>query len=82
MLNEARGAAQRLWQFIDESEAEPKPQGKISISLATGITFDNVSFAYPTRMDASVLNELSFHVNHGETVAIVGSSGSGIQLRR
>jgi ATP-binding cassette, subfamily B, bacterial len=80
VINEAKGIAQRLWQFIDEPDAESKPQGRICITSASGIKFDNVSFTYPVRLDAPVLNGLSFHINHGETVAIVGSSGSGTRL--
>lgn len=41
------------------------------------LTFDNISFAYPDATDVTVLNNISFSVKCGETVAIVGGSGSG-----
>ncbi|CAF3142407.1 unnamed protein product [Rotaria sp. Silwood2] len=41
------------------------------------ITFDNVSFSYPSRQEKPVLNNVSFTVSAGKTVAFVGSSGSG-----
>ena len=41
------------------------------------ITFDNVSFSYPTRPDIKALNKLSFKVKSGNLVALVGHSGSG-----
>jgi ATP-binding cassette, subfamily B (MDR/TAP), member 8 len=41
------------------------------------IEFKNVGFAYPTRFDAPIFKDLSFSLNPGETVAIVGHSGSG-----
>jgi len=41
------------------------------------VTFDKVSFSYPSRPDDKVLNDLSFSVKPGETVAIVGPSGAG-----
>jgi ABC-type multidrug transport system fused ATPase/permease subunit len=41
------------------------------------ISFNNVSFHYPSRPDVPVLNLLSMQVKRGEHVAIVGNSGSG-----
>ena len=41
------------------------------------IAFRGVHFNYPTRPDTIILNGLSFSADRGETVALVGSSGSG-----
>ena len=41
------------------------------------IQFDNVQFAYPQRPDSMILNGLSFTVQQGLKVALVGPSGSG-----
>jgi ATP-binding cassette subfamily B protein len=41
------------------------------------IIFSNVTFAYPTRPEIKVLCDLSFNIQAGEFVGIVGSSGSG-----
>ena len=41
------------------------------------IEFKNVSFAYPTKKDAQIFNNLSFQIPSGKTVAFVGYSGSG-----
>ncbi|KAI8809035.1 P-loop containing nucleoside triphosphate hydrolase protein [Cladochytrium replicatum] len=41
------------------------------------ITFENVTFSYPTRPDAHVFKDLTFDVEPGTHVAIVGRSGSG-----
>ncbi|XP_061391239.1 mitochondrial potassium channel ATP-binding subunit [Musca vetustissima] len=41
------------------------------------IRFENVSFAYPTRPDHVVLKDFSLILRPGETVALVGASGSG-----
>jgi ABC-type multidrug transport system fused ATPase/permease subunit len=41
------------------------------------IEFKNVTFTYPARDNVLIFNDLSFSVSPGETVAIVGSSGSG-----
>lgn len=45
--------------------------------LSGEIRFDNVSFAYPTRPDQVVLKDFSLILRPGETVALVGASGSG-----
>ena len=41
------------------------------------LTFDGVTFAYPTRGEERALHDLTFTVRPGETVAIVGPSGAG-----
>lgn len=41
------------------------------------IRFRNVSFSYPSRKEVKVLENVSFEIKSGETVAIVGASGSG-----
>jgi ABC-type multidrug transport system fused ATPase/permease subunit len=41
------------------------------------VEFQSVTFCYPSRPDARVLNGLSLHVRRGGTVALVGASGSG-----
>ena len=41
------------------------------------ITFENVAFSYPTRIDVPVYSNLSFTVPPGQTLGIVGPSGSG-----
>ena len=52
-----------------DTEIKRKPTGRVS--------FRNVSFQYPSRADISVLNNVSFDVEKGSQVAIVGSSGAG-----
>ncbi|RCK57414.1 Alpha-factor-transporting ATPase [Candida viswanathii] len=53
-------------------------EGKlIPRSNDTAIAFDNVSFAYPNKPHEPKLKNISFEVNHNETVGLVGESGSG-----
>lgn len=54
---------------LDEGESKKHTKGKIE--------FENVTFEYPSRPGETVLNNISFEINSGETVALVGSSGCG-----
>jgi len=45
--------------------------------LSGDIQFSNVQFSYPSRSDVSILTNLSFKIQQGQTIALVGSSGSG-----
>jgi ABC-type multidrug transport system fused ATPase/permease subunit len=53
---------------------EKIPQEK---KLKGDISFKNVFFRYPSRQDVEVLGGVSFEIKSGQTVALVGSSGSG-----
>merc|ERR1712130_455793 len=46
-------------------------------TLSGNIEFDNVSFSYASAPNVNVLNKVSFKVEAGSTLAIVGPSGSG-----
>lgn len=41
------------------------------------LEFDNVTFAYPGETESPVLHDISFKVRPGETIAFIGSTGSG-----
>lgn len=53
---------------------EKKPQ---TMETKGVIEFDNVSFAYPGETQEATIREVSFQAFPGETVAIIGSTGSG-----
>jgi ATP-binding cassette subfamily B protein len=72
------GAAERVFEIIDHKPKievkAPAPQ----IEIKNGdISFSNVSFAYPVRPDKNVLDNISFHIKGGHSLALVGPSGSG-----
>ena len=78
-LQQAAGAAERLTELLIERPDIQSPDNPIALpepALGT-VTFDNVLFSYPTRPQDQALNELSFSVKTGETVAVVGGVGSG-----
>ena len=68
-------ACQTLFEFLDLPTEEDK--GKIEIKRAKGdVEFKNVSFTYKGKENPA-LNQVSFSIPKGKTVALVGRSGSG-----
>lgn len=64
----------RLLQLSTDTE---ESRGILRPPIAGAISFSHVKFAYPERPDVVVLNDFSMDVADGESVAIVGASGSG-----
>ncbi|HEY9091808.1 ABC transporter transmembrane domain-containing protein [Parasphingorhabdus sp.] len=73
------GAAGRLAELLSEEPGIAAPANPIALPEPPRgqISFDNVSFAYPTRQDTAALKNFSLTVSPGETVAVVGPSGAG-----
>ena len=77
-LQRAAGATERLLELLsEESQIQPPSQAKDLPDGTLSLNFNNVSFSYPSRPDEKALEEISFKVDKGETIAIVGLSGSG-----
>ena len=76
-LMEAIGASKKVFELIDR-RPDIQNNGTIKPAEFSGdIEFQHVSFAYPSRPDVPVLNDVSFKVNSGDVVALVGASGGG-----
>lgn len=78
-LQRAAGATERLVELLtaidtvkDPQTATPSPD-----MSKTAITFDDVTFFYPSRPKTAALSEVSLSIKPGETVALVGPSGAG-----
>ncbi|WP_274627445.1 ABC transporter transmembrane domain-containing protein [Arvimicrobium flavum] len=78
-LSLASGAAERLTELLDEKSDIIAPAHPRALpSPARGaVEFRDVSFSYAAQPDRSALHGLSFRIEPGETVAIVGPSGAG-----
>ena len=77
-LQKAIGATENLMEILDEEQESSQDAQKNNIEVQSGaIEFDNISFSYPNRSDVSVLNNLSFSIESGQQVALVGPSGAG-----
>lgn len=77
-ISRARASAQRISDVLStEDDMEENSQADANPPVEEGeIVFDNVSFQYP-RSPSPALQSLSFTVRSGETVAILGATGSG-----
>lgn len=68
-------SASRVFAMIDQREYEPEQQSK-EVQLTEGnVRFEHVSFSYDGKHQ--ILDDISFTVNKGETIAFVGHTGSG-----
>lgn len=75
VLQTSMVSASRVFDLIDEAGYEPKQEAQ-DIKMTDGnIEFKNVSFSYDGKRQ--ILNDISFKVNKGETIAFVGPTGSG-----
>lgn len=75
MFQQALVASSRVFQLLDEQEEEPKQAEKPLVIEKGTVEFRNVSFSYDGKRD--VLKNISFIARPGETVALVGHTGSG-----
>ena len=74
----AAAAAVRVYEILDERPAVTEPDNPVRLREPTGrIEFEDVAFSYPGSDGSLVLDGVSFAVEPGETIAIVGSTGCG-----
>jgi len=77
-LLRAAGASERLSEILAEEPEIDAPAVPSVLDPAKGnIAFENITFSYPTRLEENALENVSFAVKPGETVALVGPSGAG-----
>ncbi|XP_053374809.1 ABC-type oligopeptide transporter ABCB9-like [Mercenaria mercenaria] len=76
-LLEATGACIKIFSYINR-KPKMKQNGILQTKkLAGTVEFDNVSFSYPSRPHEHILRGISFKVEPGEIVALVGPNGGG-----
>jgi ATP-binding cassette subfamily B protein len=75
-LGQASASAARVFEILDaKNDVEDKPTAR-TLPLEGNVQFDNVSFRYYSSGDP-VLRNVSFEAKAGETVALLGATGSG-----
>lgn len=77
-LQRAAGATERLVELLNAQDSVFDPDIAEKPGKALGaITFDKVTFRYPSRPTIAAIDQVNFTVAPGETVALVGPSGAG-----
>lgn len=84
-FNLTLGATTRITELLDKPTEPPTLQEKDGKSLNLSwspkdfqsLDFQGISFTYPARPDAEVLNDISFTFHKGQKIALVGPSGVG-----
>ena len=73
----ATGAARRVFELVDRLPKLQVSEEPVRRRVRGEVEFDGVDFAYPTRPESRALREVSFRIEPGEKLALVGPSGSG-----
>lgn len=78
-LQRAAGATERLAELMAAGDTLSDPPSPVPLPrpVRGEIGFAGVRFHYPSRPDTSALEDVSFTIRSGETVALVGPSGAG-----
>ncbi len=77
MLVKMRTSAQRIEQILTLDEEEEPTQVQPPRTDSPMLAFKNVSFAYPGGSGTNALTDISFTLDRGEIMAIIGPTGSG-----
>ena len=78
MLPRANVAAMRIVEILETENSLKEPEAPVhpSEEVKGTVEFDHVSFAYPDAGE-NVLTDISFKLEKGQTLAVIGSTGSG-----
>ncbi|GAB3757739.1 ABC transporter ATP-binding protein [Spirosoma pomorum] len=77
-LQKTVGASERILEILGEdSEVIPAEESPLFVPVHGHVSFNDVAFSYPTRIDVPVLKGISLDVAAGHKIALVGQSGAG-----
>lgn len=76
MIIMAESSANRIVEVLDEESDLKNPAHPLNSVSDGSIDFDNVSFSYVNDPDKSALKDINIHIHSGETIGIIGGTGS------
>ena len=77
MVSLSAASANRIAEVLNEKSEIVNPDAPIAEVADGSIIFNNVSFRYSKHADKNALSSINLYVESGETVGIIGSTGSG-----
>ena len=76
MVTQSAAAAQRIEEVLEEQPDIASPENALKTVKDGSIDFNHVTFAYQQRSGKPVLSDVDLHIKAGETVGIMGGTGS------
>ena len=76
MVTQSAAAAQRIEEVLEEQSDITSPEYAVKTVKDGSIDFDHVTFAYQQRSGKPVLSDIDLHIQSGETIGIMGGTGS------
>ncbi len=73
----SKGSMDRICEVLNEKPTLSRSDQPLTEVKNGSIDFENVSFAYSQKSDKTVLSDINLHIAEGETIGIIGATGSG-----
>ena len=77
MITISRAGAERIVEILNETSDIQSPEAAITTVKDGSIDFENVNFSYSNNVDKLCLKDIDLHIRSGETIGIIGGTGSG-----
>ncbi len=77
MITISRAGAERIVEILNETSDIQSPEAAITTVKDGSIDFENVNFSYSNNADKLCLKDIDLHIRSGETIGIIGGTGSG-----
>lgn len=73
----SKGSMDRICEVLEEKPTLSRPEQPVFEVANGSVDFENVSFVYSQKAEKTVLSNINLHIDEGETLGIIGATGSG-----
>ena len=77
MISMSMASIRRISEVLSETPDLKDPENPVTQVADGSIDFDHVSFSYKHGSGKNALSDIDLHINYGETIGVIGGSGSG-----